>query len=79
MTVQNDIGNRNVELITDWKLYQIVLFNFIQNAVKYNLNNGEIMINYSLQERARMSSNSINAAPTIELVTKITDTGKGIE
>jgi signal transduction histidine kinase len=55
------------------------LFNFIQNAVKYNLNNGEIMINYSLQERARMSSNSINAAPTIELVTKITDTGKGIE
>lgn len=37
------------------------------------------MINYSLQERARMSSNSINASPTVELVTKITDTGKGIE
>jgi K+-sensing histidine kinase KdpD len=55
------------------------LFNFIQNAVKYNLNNGEIMINYSLQEKPRMSSNSINASPTIELVTKITDTGKGIE
>jgi hypothetical protein len=32
-----------------------------------------------LQEKKKLSSNSINAAPLIELVTKITDTGKGIE
>ena len=48
VTIQNDIANKNTDLITDWKIYQIVLFNFIQNAVKYNLENGEIMINYTL-------------------------------
>lgn len=48
VTIQNDIGNKNIELVTDWKVYQIILFNFIQNAVKYNIVNGEIIINYSL-------------------------------
>lgn len=48
VTIQNDIGNKNIELVTDWKVYQIILFNFVQNAVKYNIVNGEIIINYSL-------------------------------
>ena len=37
------------------------------------------MINYSLNEIPRLSSHSLNAPSSIELVTKITDTGKGIE
>lgn len=32
-----------------------------------------------MQEKSRLSSNSLNAPPSLELVTKITDTGKGIE
>ena len=36
VSIKNEIGNKNIDLITDWKIYQIILFNFIQNAVKYN-------------------------------------------
>lgn len=34
----------NFEIKADWKRYQLVIFNIIQNAVKYNKCNGSIVI-----------------------------------
>ena len=38
----------NIKIVTDWKIFQSVLFHFIQNAVKYNLEKGQININMQL-------------------------------
>ena len=32
------------KILCDWKLYKLILFNIIQNAVKYNKNEGKILI-----------------------------------
>ena len=32
------------KLIADWSMYQLILFNIIQNSVKYNSYQGQIMI-----------------------------------
>ena len=79
ITVQNDIESKNTEMVSDWKIYQLILFHFIQNAVKYNQSQGQIFINYYLQEKQRKSLSSIIATQNLELVTKIKDTGNGIE
>ncbi len=34
----------NFEMILDWKIYELILFNIIQNSIKYNKENGEILI-----------------------------------
>ena len=68
--ILNEISKKDVELLTDWKLYQIILFNFIQNSVKYNTKYGSIKIQFSLTTKEDHS---------LEYVTNIIDTGKGIE
>jgi len=39
----------NHDLITDWESYQLILFNILQNAVKYNRYSGDIIIKISLK------------------------------
>ena len=33
-----------VSVVNDWKLYELILFNVVQNAVKYNVHEGDIVI-----------------------------------
>ena len=33
-----------MDVINDWKLYELILFNVVQNAVKYNVQEGDIVI-----------------------------------
>jgi len=37
----NSVG---MKVITDWKVYELILFNILQNAVKYNKIEGDIII-----------------------------------
>ena len=39
----------NDEINTDWEMYQLILFNIVQNAVKYNKFQGDIIIKINLQ------------------------------
>lgn len=54
----------------DWESYKLILFNIIQNSVKYNNEKGKIVILLSL------SHNFVSKAST--LVTEVIDTGLGI-
>lgn len=65
------------KLRADWRIYQMVLFNVFQNAVKYNCQNGKIDIELSLN---RCQSGQISSLTNrlYELETRIVDTGEGI-
>jgi len=47
--INNEIISENIELSTDWKIYKLILFNVVQNAVKYNENKGKIIIDLKLE------------------------------
>ena len=55
----------------DWKLYQYIIFNVIQNAIKYNKNKGSIEIS--------VYSESSPNDKKLYLVTDISNTGEGID
>ena len=38
-----------MEIENDWRLYQFIIFNVIQNAIKYNKDKGQISINLDLK------------------------------
>ena len=38
------------DMCLDWKLFQLVVFNLFQNAVKYNKESGKITIEMKLEE-----------------------------
>ena len=57
----------------DWRLYQLIIFNIIQNAVKYNKTEGAITITTELKEPNQ------NLPNHMIFETVITDDGKGIE
>jgi signal transduction histidine kinase len=39
----------DLSVSTDWKCYELILFNLIQNAIKYNKPNGDIAIVHNLK------------------------------
>lgn len=63
ITIQMELGNDSPILILEDDLYQIV-FNLIENGIKYNLSGGTLTVNLS-----RIDDNA---------VLKVTDTGMGI-
>ena len=76
----------DVQIFSDWKLYEIILFNIIQNAVKYNQQNeGDIVICVTLKplkkplesrQNSQLSQNSQDFNYVFE--TQVIDTGIGI-
>ena len=85
--------NLNYELITDWKSYEMILFNILQNAIKFNQNSGDVVIIMKLNpvktvSNLRDSVSSINIQSIMDftpedtryfmLETEIIDTGIGI-
>ena len=57
----------------DWRLYQLIIFNIIQNAIKYNKKEGGIRITTELKETDGTLPNQM------VFETVITDDGCGIE
>lgn len=65
-------------MVADWKLYELVLFNIVQNAVKYNRNNdGDIVIVLTLKPKKK-SLDEYNEGTTYILDTCVIDSGIGI-
>ena len=62
--------SKEFKLVTDWNLYKLILFNVIQNSIKYNKKNGSIYFGLDLQ---------LNAENKYVLTTIIRDTGIGID
>lgn len=65
--INNQVDERpDIKIEVDNKLFKQVLLNVISNAIKYNIQNGSVIIDYSLENNKM-------------LCLSVTDTGKGIE
>ena len=84
----------NLELIADWKCYELILFNILQNAVKFNQLEGDIILLVKVNpvkttiNNLKDSVNSINMSAIMNdqadeqryfmMETEVIDTGIGI-
>lgn len=68
--IDKDPQLNDLNLYADWRLYQLALFNILQNAVKFNNTNGKILIEIKLRRVEDMRQQILE--------TIITDTGIGI-
>ena len=76
---RKDILDVNLKL--DWKNYQLILYNMIQNSIKYNFSNGIILILLNLKRRHQMEESfsfKSNEDENFVLETEVVDTGIGI-
>ena len=60
----------NLVLATDWDMFEFILFNLVQNSIKFNVIQGFLLIYLKLKE---------NKQKQTELQVRIVDTGLGIE
>ena len=40
----------NMEIMVDWAKYKLIVFNLVQNAVKYNKEGGSIQILFEIED-----------------------------
>ena len=65
--IDNQVDKRpDIKVEVDNKLFKQVLLNVLTNAIKYNIQNGSVIIDYSIENEKTLSLS-------------VTDTGKGIE
>jgi len=67
------MNNDRPSIKTDWRLYQLIIFNIVQNAVKYNKREGNIAIITELKDYDQSLPNEML------FETRIIDDGNGIE
>lgn len=68
---RKDVNRPSIK--ADWRLYQLIIFNIIQNAVKYNKKEGTISVTTELKDSDQNLPNEMT------FVTIIQDDGKGIQ
>jgi len=70
----------SVNISTDWKRFEIILFNIIQNAVKYNRIEGDILIMLSVSAKNENDLRKLKAGFLKDYVlnVEVIDTGCGI-
>ena len=68
---QSDAVDLNM-VKTDWNMYNAIIFNLVQNAIKFNNQNGQVRISLDLNEHIGKNKGQ-------EFVTTISDNGIGIE
>ena len=66
-------NNDRPSMKADWRLYQLIIFNIVQNAVKYNKREGNIDITTELKDSDQ------NLPNEMVFETRIMDDGIGIE
>ena len=65
------------EMIADWNLYELVMYNIVQNAIKYNKNiDGDIIITMTCK---KVRSRDYQHSTKYILETQVIDSGIGIE
>jgi len=71
----------NISMETDWSLYELILFNLVQNAVKYNKSyDGDVVIAIKCKPlKKRLEEHHLDSALNAVLETIVIDTGVGIE
>lgn len=57
------------EITLDWDTFELILFNLVQNSVKYNCKSGFIVIVAEVDKKEEMA----------KVVIRVIDTGIGIE
>ena len=67
------MNSEKVPIKADWRLYQLIIFNIIQNAVKYNKREGTIHVKTQLKDSDQ------NVPNEMVFETIISDDGDGIE
>ena len=65
-------------LCTDWKFYQLILFNIYQNAIKYSKVNGCITISTSIIQGLDSIIEGSLISQEYYLITDVSDQGEGI-
>ena len=68
-----NFDNRRVKIVTDWEIYQLIVFNIIQNALKYNVQDGKVNIDLSFTKKTQTEHD------VVFMTTSITDSGIGID
>ena len=48
LVIKDNLNLYDYEVLCDWKLFQLIFFNFFQNSVKYNEKDGNIKIELNL-------------------------------
>lgn len=77
-------SNFNFIIKNDWVMYQLILFNIIQNAVKYNIFEGNIIVlldckpKIKLEDINNLNQDKFKEDETHIFETEIIDTGIGI-
>ena len=65
------LNDRRVKIVTDWDIYQSIVFNITQNAIKYNVQDGKVSIELSFTQETDQD--------VILMNTLVSDTGIGID
>jgi signal transduction histidine kinase len=69
---------KNKDMVADWNLYELVFYNILQNALKYNKNvDGDIVITMTCRKARIQNQNSESQKYMLE--TQVIDSGVGIE
>ena len=64
-------------MIADWNLYELVMYDIVQNAIKYNKNiDGDIIITMTCK---KVRSRDCEQSTKYILETQVIDSGIGIE
>jgi signal transduction histidine kinase len=64
-------------MIADWKLYELVMYNILQNALKYNQNiNGDVVLTMTCKKVRERNQNQQKNKFIFE--TQVIDSGIGI-
>jgi signal transduction histidine kinase len=71
---------QKMKMFADWRLYELVLFNLVQNSIKYNKNfDGDVVIVTRMKPLKRREFDNLDAEINYVLETMILDTGMGIQ
>jgi signal transduction histidine kinase len=68
-------------MIADWKLYELILFNIVQNSFKYNkIFDGDVVITLECKQAKQGNEQQLihNDEKVYVLETQVIDTGVGI-
>ena len=64
-------------LYSDWEVFELILFNLIQNSVKYNRTGGIIFVIVQMDEL--QIKNNLKDLLETKIIVHVVDTGEGID
>lgn len=71
--------DKQLKAFSDWGMFEFILFNIIQNAVKYNQIKGYIVLLFDIAVEKDLPIDDDDKLLSAKLTVKVIDTGLGIE